>query len=196
MKIWRLESKIEPKYLCIRSSLIDSNLNFNGEVLPNDWVCPPYTILGGSKKLPDHISWFAGAPIVTERFLKVTYHLIGDCVQFLPFDTIKGQKTFAMNVTHIQENILDIENSEITCSDYGTDGAWLKKVIFKNIPLDVPPIFKLAEQPTGDIYVNEAFCKIVVEHQLTGICLSDPSVDSFKLIIRKQNRNIYPGVPE
>lgn len=101
-----------------------------------------------------------------------------------------------MNVIKVQKNILDIEKSEIFYAGEGKTYPSVKRAIFKSLPDKLPPIFKIEPEINNDIYVSEEFCKLVVKHRLTGINLADPAVDSFKLIIRGQNRNVYPGVPD
>lgn len=196
MKIWRLESNSKNWLSVSTLSILSLDGQFEGERLPENWIPPPFQILGKSKKVPDYIGWVLNAPLVTERFANTVRHWESEYIQLLPFDTIKKKKVYAMNVIKIQKNILDFDKSEISYLGEDKKSPSVKRVIFKDLPENLPPIFKIEPEIDCQIYVSEEFCKLVVQHQFTGLALADPTVDSFKLIIRNQNRNVYPGVPE
>ena len=195
MKIWRLESNPD-KWLSIQASSITYFSNhFIGKKMPDEWSPPAYEILGKSKKIPDYISWVIGAPLIVERFANAIQHWEGSYIQLLPFGQIKNKRIFALNVIKVINNIVDMDRSEISYLGPDRIFSGIKKTVFKNFPSELPPIFKLEKEISREIYVSEEFCKLVVDHQFTGLCLADPAIDSFKLIIRGLDRNVYPGVP-
>lgn len=199
--VWRLLVLSGKKYL----GLIPHDLgyfrdHFNGAPMSTGWRPPPITISGKSKKLPDFISWMVGAPVVSEKAMLALAPVLNGLVQFFPFHEIKGKEFYAMNVLQVESDLLDLEKSEIV---YGSSEPrrvlMIERAIFvEPLPVDLPPIFKVSirGQILGDIFVTRPFANVLVEHQLTGAALGDPSQYPLKMILAEKPANVVRGVVE
>jgi hypothetical protein len=194
MRIWKLVGGGNRYIGLIPHELAYFQTHFIGRPMPIDWVPPPVTISGKSKKLSDFVIWMLTAPVVSEKARIALESAFNDYVQFLPFHHIKDKPYFVMNVTCLVENLLDVSSSDIS---YGSDGKRIlniNRAVFKQpLPEQLPPIFKLAIDPT-DIFVTQAFADLAIKYKLTGLSLSEPGVDGLKLILKGQDPNVVPGI--
>lgn len=199
--VWRLFVMSGKKYLgLIPHDLGYFNYHFNGARMSSDWTLPPLSLSGKSKKLPDFVGWMRCAPVVSEKAMRALAPDLNEFVQFLPFHEIKGKKFYAMNVLHVENDLLDLNKSEIL---FGSDELKrvlsLDRVTFASpLPGNLPPIFKVSVrgQVLGDIFVTRTFADLAIEHKLTGIALADPYQNPLKMVLAKMSMNVVPGVIE
>lgn len=200
-RIWRLHI-CGNKYLGLIPLDLDYfHAHFIGKPMPQEWSAPPVTVSGKSKKLPDFVSWMTKAPIVSERAKLALSPVVSDYVQFFPFHDVKGKKFYAMNVTHVETEILDLERSEIAYSSTEPKVVLMIERAFfvEKLPANLPPIFKISILPNeveGDVFVTKTFAEVAIEAKLTGIALADPQQDSFKSVLANKSQNVVPGIVE
>lgn len=183
------------KYLgLIPHDLVYFQTHFIGEPMPEDWTLPPVEISGKSKKLGDFVIWMLTAPVVSEKAKNVLESAFKSELQFLPFHSIKGKLYFAMNVTCLVKDLLDVAKSDIHYGDDGKRIISIDRAVFKKpMPENLPPIFKLSVNPS-DIFVTQPFVDLVIEQKLTGLSLADPRQNQLKLILKGQDLNVVPGI--
>ncbi len=198
--IWRFETSSR-KYLSVSPDDLDDLKGiFCGVNIANNWKPPAIHILGKSKKIGDFIGW-SGAPLVTKKARNALEPILGGYAQFLPFHAIKNKEIFVMNVIRVEHDFLDIAKSKILyVGPEPQSPVALHIAIFKpQLPKVLPPIFKVIMPPdevSSEIFVTTAFADIVIEHQLTGIELADPSVHSLKATLTGKSQNVVQGVPD
>lgn len=113
--------------------------------------------------------------------------LSGDEIEFLPFDRIKGRDLFAVNVLRI-EDFIDPDRSEF----WPGSGIPTRIIWKRNLPLHLPPLFKVAPSPMT--YASIAFAEKAVEAGLTGVSLADPAKNRLQQIIQREPVNEYEGL--
>ncbi len=196
-KVWRLALLPGKRWMAlIPHDLEYFNEHFVGEPLPERWRAPPYQVTGVRKKVPDFMSWMSGTPLVKERVAQAIAALPGSRVQTPFFDTIKGEKVFALNVLSLVADALDVGKSEVLGSDVDGEILSVRTAVFANGARKLPPIFKLAETPDGEIYVTRTFCEMVVRERFTGVGFADPAIDPLFQAIRGMKVNTFPGIEE
>ncbi len=205
IRIWRLESCSDDYTAldCPAEGLSYFDKNFVCEPMAETWQPPEVTLSGKSKKLPDIMGWQVGAELVSQRAKLLLEPILASHVEFLPFDAIKGKPYFAMNVLQqMSVDILDIQRSKFLFPKEGKKTVEnvdvLEAAVFKDLPENLPPIFKLrirSDYLLAKIYVTQPFVDVVVQHQLTGIELADPGEYALPYILDRKSMNVVPGVP-
>ena len=199
--IWRLHI-CGNKYLGLIPHDLDYfQTHFVGKTMPEDWPPPPIELSGKSKKIPDFMSWMTSAPVISEKAKLALEPILNGYAQFLPFLDIKGKKFYAMNVTHVETHLLDIEKSVILYSTAEPKVAlMLKQAYFvEPLPSNLPPIFKITistDDVLGEIFVTKKFAEIMIERKLTGLALADPQQNGLKLLMDGKSQNVVLGVIE
>ena len=111
------------------------------------------------------------APVVSEKAKNILESAFKNELQFLPFHSIKGKLSFAMNVTCLVKDLLNMTKSDIHYGDDGKRIISIDRAVFKKpLPESLPPIFKLSINPS-DIFVTQPFVDLVIEQKLTGLSL-------------------------
>jgi hypothetical protein len=201
LKIWRLES-CSNYYLSIYSPNHNLNYfdnNFIGKPMLANWTPPNVELRSKSKKAADFVSWeIDGSFMVSEKAKLALEPVLNEYVEFLPFNEIKGKPYYAVNVLQLEPNLLDADKSEIL---YGYDEPKniliLKSAVFVNaFPTKLPPIFKIEfnGRIQSEIFVTKPFADILIETQLTGIELADPSKYSLPYVLESKSQNVVQGV--
>lgn len=85
-----------------------------------------------------------------------------------------------MNVLAVERGVLAQSKSTFLFGDKERTRPFaLQRAVFVSpLPSPLPPMFKTAvgdATPFGQVFVTDAFAKIAIEHQLSGIELADPS---------------------
>lgn len=193
-KVWLLATGDSRKYMYLRPhTLIDYwQENFVGQVMPENWSPPPIIIGGKSKKLGDFVSWMLTAPVISERAKQILEPIFGDSVQFLRFHDINKRPYYAINVLRVEENWLDEYASEGPREPKTGELIGVFRYFFKNLPRDIPPIFKV--QPNDSVFVNQAVAEAIVSNKLTGAALQNPAKSGIALAATGEPINSYPGV--
>jgi len=197
--VWRLEKSLKQKDLAVRAGdLTYTSRHFLGTSEAANWEAPSFEVLDANKRAPDVVTWMAGPPIVSGRFFEAMGAITEGLVEYLPFHVIKKKQYFVMNVLNVVDDAVNLQESEILYGDEPKGFVIsVKRVVFKPDRVDrLPEVFKLALQPNGNIYVRQRFCETVAASKFSGICFSDPAVDSFRAYVRGQPLNIYPGIPD
>jgi hypothetical protein len=201
LKIWRVES-CSNKYLSVYSpqkKLSYFDTNFIGKPMLADWVLPEIELRSKSKKAADFVSWSVdGSFMVSAKAKLVLEPVLNEYVEFLRFHDIKGKPYYAVNVLQVEPNLLYADKSEIL---YGYDEPKniliLKSAVFVNpLPTKLPPIFKIEfnGRIQSEIFVTKPFADILIEHQLTGIELADPSQYDLPYVLENKSQNVVQGV--
>jgi len=123
---------------------------------------------------------------------RVLAPIVGSDVQFVRFHDLRGKPYFGMNVLRVERGFLDVERSQC---DRRSDGdiAFCSQYVFKkDLPADLPPIFKIS--PGSNVLVTQRFAEALIEHKLTGFCLQDPGQDAIRLMAKGLPLNAYPGL--
>ena len=194
-RVWLLRGGSSKKYMGLVGYIRDHGYwdrYFHAKSMPEDWELPPQQIVGKSKRLGDFVEWMAQAPLVSERARKVLAPIVGSDVQFVRFHDLRGKPYFGMNVLRVERGFLDVERSKC---DRRSDGdiAFCSQYVFKkDLPADLPPIFKIS--PGSDALVTQRFAEALIEHKLTGFCLQDPGQDAIRLMAKGLPLNAYPGL--
>lgn len=201
LKIWRLES-CSNKYLSIYSpnkKLSYFDTHFVGEPMLGNWVLPEIELRGKSKKAADFVSWsIDGSFMVSAKAKLALEPVLNEYVEFLHFHDIKGKTYFAVNVLQVEPNLLDVTKSEILYGyDLPKNILILKSAVFVDpLPTKLPPIFKIEfnGRIQSEIFVTKPFADILVEHQLTGIELADPSKYGLPYVLENKSQNVVQGI--
>ena len=166
---------------------------FDAKPMDEDWQPLPLELIHKSKKLRDFVSWMICAPLVSQRARDAIEALCPGAVQFLPFHALKGKPYFAMNVLQTAE-VLDFEASDVLRSDDTGEVFHVNACAFvPGLSEQLPPLFKDPRYPS-EVFVTERFARMAIELGLTGLALSDPTVNRFYKIVRGIPPNVYPGI--
>ena len=142
--------------------------------MQDNWKAPPYIIESPNAKLKDFLAGRLMAPLVSERAKNTLEPLIVPYVEFLPAITIRNINYFDLNVIKLVDCV-DLENSKVSYAP-GNSGKIMNIYQFSFIEnkIEDVPIFKV-HQDTKVIFVNDAFVKVVLDNELTGVGVQDPS---------------------
>lgn len=204
LRIWRLHS-CSNEYTSLDSPAKSDyfNTHFIAERMMARWVPPEVSLSGKSKKLADIMGWAIGAVLLSQRAKLLLEPVLANFVEFLPFYDIKNKPYFAMNVIQqMSADILDIQKSNFLIPAEGVKTAENVKIldaaVFKDLPDNLPPIFKIRIRPDyldAEIYVTQTFVDLVLQDQLTGIELANPAERALPYILDRKSMNVVPGVP-
>ena len=128
---------------------------------------------------------------MSKRAKELIQNLCGDDVEFLRFHDLKGKPYYAMNVLRVVD-VLDIESCDGARDDSGKL-FYANKFSFKKSAKNLPPMFKEPVFLTT-IFVTEPFANMAIENELTGLALSDPSIDELSLIVQSKDLNVVEGI--
>lgn len=192
LNIWLLRTGDSKKYMYLRPHTLSGywQENFVGKRMPEDWELPPLIVSGESKKPGDFVGWMLSAPVLSERAKRVLEPIFGNDVQFLRFHDLKEKPYYALNVLRV-ENWL---NEDASGGARRADGSLISpdRYVFKNLPLDPPPIFKVWADDC--VFINRSVAEAIVKNKLTGAALQDPSKNAIELMVKGNPINTYPGL--
>lgn len=115
----------------------------------------------------DFPSLFADVPALSQRAVQVLGPLIEGNGQLLPLQCAEGEY-FILNVTKVVDAI-DERQSEIVRFPDGKKVLDIKRFVFVPAKLQNVDIFKLPQQPLGQVFVTDGFVKAVRDAALVGI---------------------------
>ena len=199
LSIWRLETCAnEYTSISVKSDFKYFRTHFIGKPMTADWAQPEIEIFGKSKKTADFMSWGMSVVLVSEKAKNLLEPVLGSCVEFLPFQEIKGKPYFAMNVVRVEPNLLDLNKTQAHFSiDEPKYIIALDSAVFVDpLPTELPPIFKIEynKKVNSEVFVTRPFVDVVVQHQLIGIELADPSKRAMPFILDRKSQNVVPGI--
>ena len=125
------------------------------------------------------------APVLSEKAVLSLSNLVGSDVEFLSFHNLSDRRYFVMNVLQC-EDYLDLDRSDLT-------PLMESYVLKKNIPDDLPPIFKCKGQ-RGTIFVTSPFAEVMANNDLRGASLADPAQRIVEAVLAGRVINRYPRV--
>ena len=168
--------------------------HFVGSPMAETWE-PPTDLrwIYKSRKVRDFVSWFHGAPVISERARQVLRPLLDGHTEILPLITVKGRQYYAVNVLTVVD-CLDRDKSVIW---YTKDGSGrildIRQHVFDPERTQPVPIFKIPES-TSAVFVTRPFVDAVIKAQLAGAQFVDPTTDPLHKILKKLPLNDVPGV--
>lgn len=115
----------------------------------------------------DFPSLFADIPVLSERAVKVLRVLVEGNGELLPLECEDGNY-FVLNVTRLID-ALDERKSDIVRFPDGKKILDIKEFVFVPSKLRNVDIFKLPQQPLGQVFVTDRFVKAVRDAGLLGI---------------------------
>lgn len=116
----------------------------------------------------DFPSLFANVPVLSGRAVDVLSALVGENGQLLPLDCEGCGNYVILNVTNVVD-ALDEKRSQIIRFPDGKKVLDIKHFVFIPSKLGNVDIFKLPQQPLGQVFVTDRFVKAVREAGLVGI---------------------------
>lgn len=115
----------------------------------------------------DFPSLFADVPVLSPAAVQVLQPLIEGNGQLLPLQCAEGEY-FILNVTNVVD-ALDETKSEIVRFPDGKKILDIKQFVFLSAKLQNVNIFKLPQQPLGQVFVTDGFVKAVRDSGLVGV---------------------------
>lgn len=116
----------------------------------------------------DFPSLFANVPVLSARAIDVLSSLVGENGQLLPLECEDCGDYVIFNVTNVVD-ALDEKCSEIVRFPDGKKVLDIKHFVFVPSKLRDVDIFKLPQQPLGQVFVTDRFVKTVRDAGLVGI---------------------------
>lgn len=107
-------------------------------------------------------------PALSERAAVDLDEVLSSHAQLLPLQGPGPQKWYALNVHRLASGLLDLKNCETSKYEDGSIMAIWQYAFLKERAGELPPIFKLAEMPRGEILVTDALVQQVRRHELIG----------------------------
>lgn len=184
-RIWRLY--VEGDRYCgfIPHDLRFFRDRFRCQPLADSWHAPPATVHHPSKPAPDFAIWTAAAPVISEDVVAAIEPLVSGEVEFLRFRKMKQVQYYALNVLRC-ENCLDVARSTLAPLD--------ERFFFDPRALDTEAlIFKVPDR-WNEIFVTDAFGRMLAEHGFSGAALAYPEEPIFPFVRAGKSANRYPGI--
>lgn len=149
---------------------------FNGNPLRGRWVPLAVKVLPpeGQRKrrATDFPSFAAMAPVLSERAWEILRPLIEPGVEALPLLCADTGPLYILNVINLVPDALDFASSEIDRLDDGLI-VWIHKHVLRRRAIAGRHMFKLAEDPLGEVIVSGDFRRTVEQHGLAGLAFGE-----------------------
>lgn len=173
MNIWKLSFDFK-KYDWLITKVpysFDEIHSFDGRSLKDTWKKREYIKLEPVKNLP-----LCDAPgfdrlVFSKKMIEKSKALIGSYVEFLPIECKYGSYSI-VNPTTVLDAI-DYENSKFIRFNSSNRIMRFIKYSFKKETVKGYPIFKIVDEPTSYVFVNDEFKKMIEENGFTGLLFEE-----------------------
>lgn len=185
MKIWALQHNIDPPYMSIgikdkEAAFASPLFYFEGQHLSDSWKILDMEVHGGAGRdlLPDFPFHDHGILCCKSALLEILLPLIENEIEVLRLP-MENHDYSLLNVVNVMD-VLDKPKCHFELFKSG-DVKRIYKYAFREELLKDTYIFKTPELTVTDIYCTDAFRDLVMQHNWTGLKLTQLTPDDERL---------------